>query len=898
MIHHKQVKRSKNPKRTPPQNQNKTSPHPSPSGLSPTDGWVEVEGACAHNLRDVSVAFPRSHITVVTGVSGSGKSSLVFDTILQEAKHRFFSTLSHFDRGLFAMGERTDARKVSGLSLAISLEQSETAPSVRSTVATLSDIGELLGVLWARFCDKLCPEHHLVCGTSLNPKEVNESLWHSKQGRHVALIAPVASAKKGLFKREIHDALLHGFEAIIINGEIYPLNGKIPQFRTTQKYTVEFLCKRAHLKSKEVFQEVMRHALRMGKGRVEVREYHKNTKAWSQNAPLFLSSLGGCPRCGYAWPEIDSRYFSSNSLGRCTTCDGRGYATQQDTDLAIDGHLHHQTLELCPSCGGTGLDPRYDALKLQGRTLRSLYHLELTELLDFVEEMQQIKRPENPAWQRTLEELHMQISKIQHLGLGHLNLARRIAALSGGERQRLRLSNILIEPLSGVLYILDEPSQGLHPADLESIWQNIVALKNLGNTLIIVDHDEYFSRRADLVVDMGPGGGRRGGQVMAVFPPHKAAEYANRSATANLLAHPPAYQSQPHSKGKTKKNFVTFTDIKFRHLDIPQLKVQKEALNVVSGISGVGKTSLVMGVMAQNLTAWCATQNPRSRSTAAEFQPYCCSQITGHKDLRVLRIIDRKPMAKSTVSMPATYLGCMPILRELYARLPQAQIAGLQARHFSLSSPEGRCPVCQGRGFLVHSMKFLADAREDCPACGGKRYQDYILAITYKGYSIADLLSLTIDKVLEIFAHNRMMKKKLQGAVDLGLGYLIFGQPSISLSGGEAQRLKLASYWAKSRAEGEVLLIDEPTRGLHEQDVEALMHALRKLVALGTTLVIVEHHHALVNGCDWLIDLGDAPGRAGGKLLFAGPPHALKSQKDSPSLTARYLLQGAQHLSP
>ena len=870
----------------------KSSPKPSlPSTLplEAPEGWVEVEGAQAHNLKKVQAAFPRGHITVVTGVSGSGKSSLVFDTILQEAKHRFFSTLSHFDRGLFSMGERAQARKVSGLSLAISLEQSETAPSSRSTVATLSDIGELLGVLWSRFCNKLCPEHGLICGTSLTPLEVNETLWSSHKNKHVALIAPVASAKKGLFKSEIKEARKHGFEAIIINGQVYPLEGKIPAFRSTHKYTIELICKKAHLTSAKTFQEILRHGLRMGKGRIELREYHPKTGAWLDRDPLFLSSLGGCPRCGYAWPELDSRYFSANSLGRCPTCDGRG-TVQENEDLSIDSHLHSHSEQVCPTCHGTGLDPRYDALKLQGHSLRSLYHKEINELKEFVEKLQETPRKDNPAWERALEELHMQICKIQHLGLGHLNLARRIAALSGGERQRLRLSNILIEPLSGVLYILDEPSQGLHPADLKVIWQNILTLKKLGNTLIIVDHDEYFIRRADLIIDMGPGGGLNGGQVMAIFPPQKAKDYAEVSATARFLSSPQPHK-KTHSSTSSKKDFLTFSNINFRHLNIPELSIQKQAINVVSGVSGVGKTSLVMGVLAQNLQAF-TEQKAWRKSSSQEFHSAYCSDISGLEDLRVVSVIDRKPMAKSTVSMPATYLGCMSILRDLYAKLPQAQMAGLTKRHFSLSSPEGRCPHCQGKGVLVHSMKFLADAKEVCPSCGGKRYQDYILAITYKGYSIADLLSLTLEEVYEIFKNHRLLKRKLEGAIELGLGYLIFGQPSISLSGGEAQRLKLATYWGKMRTAGEILLIDEPTRGLHDQDVEALMKALQGLVNQGTTLVIVEHHPAFIQGCDWLIDLGNGPGKEGGKLVFQGAPQKLISSKKilAQSLTARCLL--------
>jgi len=850
---------------------------------------VSVRGACTHNLKDIDVDFFREKITVVTGVSGSGKSSLVFDTVLQEAKHRFFSTLSHFGRGFFDMGERTAVRSITGLSLAISLEQNETAPSLRSTVGTLTNLSELLGVFWARFCKQACPKHFHSCSAIASVEDILSAIVAEFEGHKVAVVSPVAYSKKGLFKKEIEQARRSGFVTVVINDKHYDVDKKLPRFEPSKRYTVKFIHSYHTVKHNKTFGNAVKSALRMSQGRVELITE-------SKEASLF-STTSGCPECGFSWPSLDGRYFSANSLGKCPTCDGIGTLDTEAIDVEVDGNLYNHSLGICPDCDGSGLDSKYDVLTINKKSLRSLYNMDLTDLYDFVLSARKNKVSEQTTWQSLLEEVSRELEKLLKLGLGHLSLGRRITGLSNGERQRLRLSSILIEPLRGVLYILDEPSQGLHPADLKAIWQNILTLKELGNTLIIIDHDSFFMHHADYIVELGPGGGRSGGHVVAAFAPKDAQSFVRKSLTAKMLAaggtkSKSTKRSNLQSTSQSSQSFVSLSDVSYRYLDIKKLHIKKHAINVVSGVSGVGKTTLVMGVLAQNFAAWAEanqTKKKTSSTVTPRLWPLYCTDICGHEDILMSRLIDRKPMGKSTVSMPATYLDCMKFLRDLYAKLPASQVAGLQSSHFSLASDLGRCLYCQGKGFLRHSMKFLADAKEVCPRCHGKRYQDYILAITYKGYSLSDLLSLSLAEVADIFQHHKHLKQRLQPAVDLGLGYLIFGQPSISLSGGEAQRLKLARYLAKPHGKHEVFIMDEPTRGLHDQDVKLLLAALRNIVSLGSTVIIIEHHSHIIKNCDHLVDLGVGPGRKGGKLLYQGPPLQLLSNRSISSLTAQYM---------
>lgn len=882
------------------------------------DQPIRIKGGTAYNLQNVDVEFEREKITVVTGVSGSGKSSLVFDTLLAQAKHHFFNTLPHFQRGLFHFGEPVQARQITGLSLAIALEQAETAPSPRATVATLTNIGELLGVLWSRFSSKYCPTHHEICATSVSPREVAQQVCRDfDQGEQVAIMAPTVEHKMGLFRKEIYCARAEGCAYISINGQLYDLNAKLPDFHPRKKYTLKVLVRQMviHPESMENLTDSIAAAAGLGGGYVEVVPSGGAADGWPEfhgqqlAHPKKYSLHAGCPQCGFTWPPLDSRYFSQNSLGRCPECDGFG-TLHDATDVGVDSHLYQHGHSHCHHCDGTGLNPDFDPVTLAGRSLRSTYLLELDELADVVVSLvtSLVVASKNDALWIVLEELRHEIERVQQLGLGHLQLARRILSLSHGERQRLRLSSILTEPLSGVLYVLDEPSQGLHPADLESIWANIELLRSLGNTIIVVDHDEFCWRQADRIVELGPGGGAGGGAIIASFKPSQAEQWRTRSLTARILCEQasgrerqlPAKGSgrDAAAHGANEAKFIAFEDVNYRYLAMPQVRIKQAALNVVCGVSGVGKTSLVMGVMAENLRRWQQAHRMVKQRVGVvggaelSYRPFGCRAMVGAPpDMRVV-VVDRKPLAKSSVSMPATYLDCMGSLRDLYAALPAAQLVGLTRQHFSLMHSLGRCGRCEGRGYIKHVMKFLAPTTEICPDCRGQRYQQMVLDIRYKGHSIAELLQLSLQEVADIFQHHRRIAKCLAPALGLGLGYLRFGQPSGSLSGGEAQRLKLATYLKSQSKQAQVLIIDEPTRGLHHEDVGFLNATLQQITGQGVTIVLVEHHSEVLNNVDWLIDLGHGGGRAGGQMIYEGDLtgfYDLFQHSPGQSLTARHL---------
>lgn len=883
------------------------------------DQPIRIKGATAYNLQNVDVEFEREKITVVTGVSGSGKSSLVFDTLLAQAKHHFFNTLPHFQRGLFHFGEPVQAEHITGLSLAIALEQAETAPSPRATVATLTNMGELLGVLWSRFGSKYCPTHHEICATSMSSREVAHRVVRDyHQGDQVAIMAPAVEHKMGLFRKEIYCARAEGCEYILINGQLYDLKTTLPDFHPRKKYTLKMVVRLMVIDpdSMEDLADSIAAAAGLGGGYVEVVPCAGDADGWPEfvqqhlDQPKKYSLHAGCPECGFTWPPLDSRYFSQNSLGRCPECDGFG-ALHDASDLGVDSHLYQHGRASCHHCDGTGLNPDFDPVTVAGHSLRSIYLLEIDELADVVASLATTSAvaSKNDALWIVLEELRHEIERVQQLGLGHLQLARRILSLSHGERQRLRLSSILTEPLSGVLFVLDEPSQGLHPADLEAIWANIEYLRRMGNTIIIVDHDEFCWRQADRIVELGPGGGAGGGAITASFAPWQAEQWRTRSQTARILCE----QAREHERqipsramrddstalGEDAAKFIRFEDVRYRYLAMPQVRIKQAALNVVCGVSGVGKTSLVMGVMAESLRRWGQAHHvlKQQRQDAASepelsYRSFGCRAMVGAPfDIRVV-VVDRKPLGKSSVSMPATYLGCMGSLRDLYAALPAAQLAGLTRQHFSLMHSLGRCGRCEGRGYVKHVMKFLAPTTEVCPDCQGQRYQQMVLDICYKGYSIAALLQLSLQEVADIFKHHRRISKCLAPALSLGLGYLRFGQPSGSLSGGEAQRLKLATYLKSSAKQAQVLIIDEPTRGLHHEDVGFLKDTLQEMTAQGCTIVLVEHHSEVLAGADWLIDLGHGGGRAGGQMIYEGDLagfYDVFQRSPKLSLTAKHL---------
>jgi excinuclease ABC subunit A len=754
-------------------------------------------------------------------------------------------------------------RSALGLSPAIALAQNETQPSTRSTVASLTDLGELLGVLYARFGDKRCPEHDLPT----EARSLDEIVAHVRSqsfGRTLAITVTLAEQKKGQFRKQLEDFAKKGYTRAWIDGAATSLE-PLPLLAKDEKHDIAILIDVTKVEpSREArLRRSLETALQLGQGIVTL--YQADSQARLEvRTKQHLSMQAGCPQCAFSWPKLDTRHFSPNSLGRCPTCEGRGQVIDDEEEAESIDDLPPER-ELCRVCLGTGLLIDLKAILFRGRSIHRHYQSTILELRSFFAESRAGLSADQAAQRLVVDHVLTHLDRLLQVGLGYLHLGRRIRSLSNGEAQRLRLSSILSEQLRGVLYVLDEPSQGLHPTEIDRIWQAIERLKAQGNTVLIVDHDPQIMRKADWIVDLGPGGGREGGQLLAKFQPQEASAFREESITARYLSQTPTLKVKAQAQASTKVPAIQVNEARLHHLRIPSVRFPLGQMTVVTGPSGAGKTSLVLGTLYRNLA---------SQLQGAKAPWYHCKNLHGWQDISSCTLITRKPIAKSSVSMPATYLDIFTDLRNLFASVPEAQIYGLHAGSFSLSQDEGRCPECKGRGTLVLSMKFLADAAVSCPLCLGGRYKPHILDVRYAGLNMANVLDLSIAETLETFAHHRSIQRRLQPAVALGLGYLKLGQPSSSLSGGESQRLKLVPYLARRVQPGTVLIMDEPTAGLHFRDVELLLGPLQDLVNQGVTLIIIEHDAQVIAAADWLIRLGPESGEQGGQLVYEGVPRS------------------------
>ena len=831
----------------------------------------------------------RGAITVITGVSGSGKSSLAFDTILAESQRRFFYTLSHYSRQFLDLGTRPAVRSVTGLSPAIALAQNETAPSRRATLGSLTDVSELLAVMCARFGTQYCPDHDLPTGT-MSRAEILSHITSAANGKTIVMAVPIAESKKGVFRAQLTAFVNRGYGKAWIDGKEVSLE-PLPTLAREEKHTIKVMIDLLKVKDQgnERLTRALDTVLELGEGFGEWVPVDSKGH-WMVDDVHRFSTKGGCPVCGFSWPRLDSRHFNANSLGRCDVCDGYGvpdaaeYAEGGDETDANDSFLE----VTCATCAGTGVRKESGAVKLGGSTIHALLNLSLDKLMEQLTKISRIEQlASNPAFERVRAEVQSGLQRLIDMNLGYLSLARRVRSLSGGEAQRVKLAGILSESLRGILYVLDEPSQGLHHTELANLIHNLRALRDQGNTIIVVDHDETVMRHADWIIDLGPGGGVHGGNILAKFRAKDAAKYAKSSETARWLVRD---QAKPKRKvvDRLTGKFLTITKPSLNNLKMNSVRLPIEAMTVVTGVSGAGKSSLVLGVLFPNLidvmneeggaAPNIVAQPKKTTKKTAKGAPArssawrSCADFSGWADLSSVHLIDRRPVAKSSVSMPATYLDLTGDLRDLYASLPDAQVAGLTAKSFSLHLEGGRCPECKGRGEINLSMRFLADARIQCSVCLGKRFRSHILDVKFNGLNMTDVLNLSIDEAVSQFANHRRIVHKLAPAQRLGLGYLKLGQPSASLSGGESQRLKMVPFFTKKLGAGSVLILDEPTTGLHFEDVSRLVAVMRELVDAGATLIVVEHNDEVIQAADWQIDVGPGSAHRGGNVVYEGVP--------------------------
>lgn len=922
---------------------------------------IVVKGAREHNLKDIDVELPRNQLVVITGLSGSGKSSLAFDTIYAEGQRRYVESLSSYARQFLGLMEKPDVDQIDGLSPAISIDQKSTSRNPRSTVATVTEIYDYLRLLFARVGVPHCPVdgQEVVRQTAAN---IIEQVAALPKDSRLMILAPVVIDKKGAFEHIPEQFSKAGFARVRVDGVVYALD-EFPELDKKYKHTIEIVADRLvnNEDSRSRLAQSVEQALEVAEGRLTVVDADKNETHE-------YSLMYACPdHPDISIPELEPRTFSFNSPhGACPVCTGLGSRLEVDPELVIPNgrltiaegairpfnrfhadawwmkklqavadrykfSLHVPTGELSPEnieriMYGTGTET-YKVQLGGGRTFSTTYEGVVPNLerrhqetdSDFVrrdiEKFMQEKpcykckglrlKPEVLAitigsnsimdicqlsidealqWANGLEfsPTHQKVSKLimkeicarlqflVDVGLNYLNLLRSATTLSGGEAQRIRLATQIGSGLQGVLYVLDEPSIGLHQRDNTRLINTLKHLKELGNSVIVVEHDEDTIRTADYLVDIGPGAGIHGGKVVAAGSPTEVEKVADSITAQYLSGKKTIATPKKRRAGNDKKIRITGArenNLKNLSVDIPLGKFV-----VVSGVSGSGKSSLINDILSKELQA---------RLMRANTVPGKHDDIEGIKQLDKAIIIDQSPIGRTPRSNPATYTGLFTPIRELFASVPEAKLRGYGAGRFSFNVKGGRCENCAGDGIIKIEMHFLPDVYVPCEVCHGKRYNREALDIQYKGKTISDVLEMTCEQALEFFQNQPAIVRKLQTLVDVGLGYIGLGQPATTLSGGEAQRIKLSTELSR-RATGRTLyILDEPTTGLHMADVDKLLHMLHALVDAGNSMVVIEHNLDVIKNADWLIDMGPEGGAAGGQVIAEGTPEDVVKVKES-----------------
>lgn len=818
---------------------------------------IVIKGARQHNLKNLDLILPRNKIIVITGPSGSGKSSLAMDTIFAEAQRRYLQSLPIEARNIFNQFQKPDIDFIDGLSPAISVDQKTISRSPRSTVGTITEVYDYLRLLYAKIGTPFCPR----CNRELISQDINkmtELILGLPPGTKIQILAPVIVEKKGQHKAELERARAEGFIRARIDGNIVELTQDI-SLKKHARHTIELVVDRIIVKEK--YKNQIKRALELA------MKYTKTAviNVVDEKRDIIFSTVLACPTCGTSLPDIDPRLFSFNSkYGACPRCRGLGYENIEEEEETVN------ILDLipCKLCRGKRLRQEALAIKIGEKNIAEVSSLSIEELRDFLSGLS-FSPYETAVAERILKEIFIKLEFLNKIGVGYLTLDRPSFSLSGGEAQRIRLATQLGSHLSGVLYVLDEPSIGLHPKDCTKLIESFKELSLKGNTLIVVEHDESTILNADLVVELGPGGGRDGGYLLTAVSPEELL-HDEKSITAKYLTGSSKI-SIPERRRKPK-GFIKIVGAQAFNLKNIDVEIPLGVLVCVTGVAGSGKSTLIFEVLYKALV---------KKLYNSEVIPGKHKEIEGVEQIDKVVCIDQSPIGRTTRSTPATYTQVMTDIRGLFSMLPDARVRGYTKSRFSFNLSGGRCESCQGDGMKKIKMHLLPDVYVLCDVCKGNRYNEETLQIKYKGKNINDILKMTVSEALEFFSTIPRLKQKLQIMQDIGLGYITLGQPATTLSGGEAQRVKLSRELSKKPTGKTLYILDEPTTGLHMVDIERLLNILQRLVDMGNTVIVIEHDLDIIKCADYIIDLGPEGGTAGGYLVASGTPEEVAMKPDS-----------------
>ncbi|MFH1394817.1 MAG: excinuclease ABC subunit UvrA [Candidatus Omnitrophota bacterium] len=921
--------------------------------------YIIVKGAREHNLKGIDVAIPRDAMCVITGLSGSGKSSLAFDTIYAEGQRRYVESLSSYARQFIEQLQKPHIDFVEGLSPTISIEQRSGGRNPRSTVGTQTEIYDYLRVLFAKIGVQCCPK----CGKEISgqsSQEIVDGIIALGEDKELMILAPLVRGRKGEHVEIMKGARKDGLVRIRLDGKIVEIGDRIPSLNKKVKHTIEAVVDRIVLKKgiRSRLSDSVEVALKLGDGVIIVSLADKNKDF---NRDILFSEKNACVKCGLSFEKLSPRNFSFNSpYGACPLCNGLGNKMHIDPELIVpdkkepllravlpwrrggrgiilhyrrqlrrlaryhgfdydfpfesltakqkrmvlygdpesgfegvipnlERRFHHSesdfikelissfmSVQKCPECNGQRLRSESRNVFIDGKNISEVCEMSIKSAAEYFKALNLDKMSKEIA-EEALKEIELRLDFMKNVGLEYLTLDRKSNTLSGGEDQRIRLATQIGAGLVGVLYVLDEPSIGLHQKDNSKLLDTLMALRDLGNTLIVVEHDELTIRKADYVIDLGPGAGEHGGEIVAQGAVEDILKN-ERSLTGKYLRGDLKISVPETRRERNKKKQLEIIGAAEHNLKNVDITIPLGLFNCVTGVSGSGKSTLVDEILYRAL----ARKLYRSK-----LKPGKHKTIKGIANIDKVIVIDQSPIGRTPRSNPTTYTGAFDPIRKLFSSLPESRMRGYKPGRFSFNVKGGRCEACQGDGLKKIEMHFLPDVYVECQICGGKRFNDQTLEIKYKGYTISDILALSVEDALKVFENIPPIKNKLQTLNDVGLGYIRLGQQATTLSGGEAQRIKLATELSKTATGKTLYILDEPTTGLHFADIHKLLDVLHKLVSAGNTVLVIEHNLDVIKSSDYVIDLGPEGGDKGGELVACGTPEKIASDKRS--YTGMYL---------